>query len=96
MKITAIRTQAIEIPFKEPIGTSIHNITGVAGLLVWIETDGDIIGESYLWVIGKHKVPVLEVMIKALGPVVINKNPLDTEALYSDMWKEINLSLIHI
>tara|TARA_B100001093_G_C25888659_1_gene619461 strand:+ start:325 stop:483 length:159 start_codon:yes stop_codon:yes gene_type:complete len=52
MKITAIRTQAIEIPFKEPIGTSIHNITGVAGLLVWIETDGDIIGESYLWVIG--------------------------------------------
>ena len=30
MKITAIRTQAIEIPFKEPIGTSIHNITGVA------------------------------------------------------------------
>ena len=64
MKITAIRTQAIEIPFKEPIGTSIHNITGVAGLLVWIETDEGIIGESYLWVIGKHKVPVLEVMIK--------------------------------
>ena len=90
MKITAIRTQAIEIPFKEPIGTSIHNITGVAGLLVWVETNEDIIGESYLWVIGKHKVPVLEVMIKALELVVINKNPLDTEALYSDMWKEIN------
>ena len=90
MKITAIRTQTIEIPFKEPIGTSIHNITGVAGLLVWVETNEDIIGESYLWVIGKHKVPVLEVMIKALELVVINKNPLDTEALYSDMWKEIN------
>ena len=80
MKITAIRTQAIEIPFKEPIGTSIHNITGVAGLLVWVETNEDIIGESYLWVIGKHKVAVLEVMIKALELAVINKNPLDTEA----------------
>ena len=55
-----------------------------------METNEDIIGESYLWVIGKHKVPVLEVMIKALELVVINKNPLDTEALYSDMWKEIN------
>ena len=28
MKITAIRTQTIEIPFEKPIGTSIHNITG--------------------------------------------------------------------
>jgi hypothetical protein len=46
MKITAIRTQAIEIPFKEPIGTSIHNIAGVAGLLVWIETDEGIIGRE--------------------------------------------------
>ena len=45
MKITAIRTQAIEIPFKEPIGTSILNITGVAGLLVWIETDDNAIVE---------------------------------------------------
>jgi L-alanine-DL-glutamate epimerase-like enolase superfamily enzyme len=29
-------------------------------------------------------------MIKALEPVVIDKNPLDTESLYADMWKEIN------
>ena len=90
MKITAIRTQTIEIPFEKPIGTSIHNITGVAGLLVWVQTDEDIEGESYLWVIGKHKVPVLQAMIKVLEPIIINKNPLDTEALYADMWKEIN------
>ena len=90
MKIIGIRTHPIEIPFPEAIGTSIHKITGVAGLLVWIETDQGVVGESYLWTIGRHKLPVLTAMIKALEPVVIDKNPLDTEALYADMWKEIN------
>ena len=90
MKIIGIRTHPIEIPFQEAIGTSIHKITGVAGLLVWLETDEGVVGESYLWTIGRHKLPVLTAMIKALEPVVIDKNPLDTEALYADMWKEIN------
>ena len=55
MKITQIRTQPIEIPFDKPLGTSIHRLTSVAALLVWIDTDEGITGESYLWVIGKHK-----------------------------------------
>ena len=46
MKITAIHTQTIEIPFEKPIGTSIHNITGVAGLLVWVKTDEDVDSSS--------------------------------------------------
>ena len=55
MKITQIRTRPIEIPFDKPLGTSIHRITSVAAILVWLETDEGITGESYLWVIGKHK-----------------------------------------
>jgi len=90
MKISQIRTQPIEIPFDKPIGTSIHLITSVAALLVWIDTDEGITGESYLWVIGKHKLPVLMEMVRSLEPVVRHKNPLDVAARFDDMWDEIN------
>ena len=90
MKITAIRTREIEIPFPEPIGTSIHRISSVAALLVWLETDDGVTGESYLWTIGVHKLPVLAAMVQALSGTVIGRDPRDTEALYVDMWREIN------
>ncbi len=44
MKITQIRTPPIEIPFDKPLGTSIHRITSVAAILVWLETDEGITG----------------------------------------------------
>ena len=90
MKISQIRTQPIEIPFDKPLGTSIHRITSVAALLVWIDTDEGITGESYLWVIGKHKLPVLMEMVRSLEPVVRHKNPLDVAARFDEMWDEIN------
>jgi len=90
MKITAIRTKPIEIPFPEPIGTSIHRITGVSALLVWLDTDEGVTGESYLWTIGAHKVPVLDAMVRSLSGLVVGRDPRDTEALYIDMWREIN------
>ena len=90
MKITQIRTQPIEIPFDKALGTSIHRITSVAALLVWIDTDEGITGESYLWVIGKHKLPVLMEMVRSLEPVVKHRNPLDVAARFDEMWNEIN------
>ena len=94
MKITQIRTRPIEIPFDKPLGTSIHRITSVAAILVWLETDEGITGESYLWVIGKHKLPVLIEMIRSLEPVVKDRNPLDIAARFDEMWKEINSIMI--
>jgi L-alanine-DL-glutamate epimerase-like enolase superfamily enzyme len=90
MKITAIRSKRIGIPFDKPIGTSIHHITGVDGLLVWVDTDEGITGESYLWAIGGHRVPVLEAMVHALSGTVVGKDPRDIEARYVEMWREIN------
>lgn len=90
MKVTKIRSQKIAIPFAEPIGTSIHKIDGVAGVLVWLDTDEGITGESYLWAIGAHRLPVLEAMVHSLAHVVVGRDPRDIEALWADMWKEIN------
>lgn len=90
MKITGLRTRAIEIPFDKPIGTAIHRIEGVAGLLVWLDTDEGITGESYLWAIGAHRLPVLEAITRMLGERMIGKDPRDTTARFDEMWGEIN------
>ncbi len=90
MQITAIRTRPIEIPFDRPLGTSIHRIDGVAGLLVWLETDEGITGESYLWAIGRHRLPVLDAMVHSLGQRVHGHDPRDTTARFDEMWSEIN------
>src|SRR3546814_12848277 len=67
MKITGLRTRRIHIPFDRPIGTAIPRIDGVSGLLVWLATAQGITGESYLWAIGRHRVPVLEAMVRLRG-----------------------------
>lgn len=90
MKITGLRTRRIHIPFDKPIGTSIHRIEGVSGLLVWLDTDEGITGESYLWAIGQHRVPVLESIVRMLGERAIGKDPRDTTARFDEMWTEIN------
>ena len=90
MKITAVRTRKVIIPFDEPIGTSIHRITGVSAVLVWVETDEGITGESYLWAIGPHRLGVLEAMVALLGERMIGKDPRDTMARFDEMWDEIN------
>ena len=90
MRITGLRTRPIEIPFVRPIGTAIHRIDAVAGLLVWIDTDEGITGESYLWVVGRHRLPVLDAMVRALGERMIGEEPRDTTARFDEMWTEIN------
>ncbi len=90
MKITAIRTRQIFVPFERPLGTAIHRIDGVRGLLVWIETDEGITGESYLWAIGPHRLVVLEAMVGALAPARLGTDPRDTGAQFDAMWAEIN------
>ena len=90
MQISGIRTRQVVIPFPDPIGTSIHRIDGVAALLVWLDTDDGPTGESLLWTIGRHQLPVLDAMVHALADIVIDRDPANTEALYADMWRAIN------
>ncbi|NQW11330.1 MAG: mandelate racemase/muconate lactonizing enzyme family protein [Alphaproteobacteria bacterium] len=90
MKITGLRTRRVHIPFEVPIGTSIHRIEGVSGLLVWLDTDEGITGESYLWAIGQHRLPVLDAIVRMLGERQIGRDPRDTTARFDEMWGEIN------
>ena len=47
MKIDAIKTQIIEIPFEDTITTAIHTMKSVGCVLLTIKTDMGISGEGY-------------------------------------------------
>jgi len=68
MKITGLRTRAIEIPFDKPIGTAIHRIEGVAGLLVWLDTDEGITGCAYLFAYTPMMLKPLMALVNEVGP----------------------------
>src|SRR3546814_11136021 len=80
MKITGLRPRRIHIPFDRPIGTAIHRIDGVSGLLVWHDADGGaaaggITGASYRWATGRHRAQGLGEMVRRWGVRVGGKDP---------------------
>ena len=48
MKITDLRTERVVVPFDEPLRTSIHRIDSVGCVLVTLESDEGLVGESNL------------------------------------------------
>ena len=46
MKITGFKTRLVEIPFERPIATAIHQMRSVGCVLLELETDQGLVGES--------------------------------------------------
>src|SRR5260221_8281618 len=90
MKITGLRTVAVQIPLETPIRTSIHHITAAGCLLVFLETDGGIVGESLLFTLNGKRVSVLDAMLRSLEPVVIGRDTDCTEGFWAAAWSDIN------
>ncbi len=90
MKITGLRTVAVQIPLETPIRTSIHHITAAGCLLVFLETDGGIVGESLLFTLNGKRLSVLDAMLRSLEPVIIGRDADFTEGFWAAAWADIN------
>ncbi|MFO1349579.1 MAG: mandelate racemase/muconate lactonizing enzyme family protein [Gammaproteobacteria bacterium] len=90
MKITAVRTARVSVPFDQPIRTAIHHIDSVQCLLVWLDTDEGISGESYLFAFNAKRVKVFEAMVASLAELAIGADPHDTQRLWKRMFADIN------
>lgn len=90
MNITALRFEQVELPFERPLKTSIHDIRAVSCLLVYLETDQGLSGESYLFAFGRKRLAVFEAMLCSLEDSVIGRDPHDNQALWCDLFREIN------
>jgi len=92
MIISNITTKIVEIPFENPIKTAIHNMHSVGCVLLSIETDQDITGESYLFALNAVRIKAFNEMIKGFNEHLIGKDPQFIEAIWQDIWRAINPS----
>ena len=58
MKITKLKTSVVEIPFEKPIQTAIHNIRSLGFVLLKLETDEGLVGESFLFTLNGLRLKV--------------------------------------
>src|SRR5438477_12874249 len=70
MKIRNIKCRAVAAPMKRPLATSVATLTASALLLIDLQTDGGIVGRSYLFGMGKHNLPPLAALVEAMAAML--------------------------
>ena len=70
LRIRDIRVRAVAVPMKRPLQTSIALVNVAALLLLDLETDGGIVGRSYLFAVGRHNLAPLASLVEAMAGMV--------------------------
>jgi mandelate racemase len=70
LRIRDIRARAVAVPMKRPLQTSIALVNVAALLLLDLETDGGIVGRSYLFAVGRHNLAPLAKLVEAMAEMV--------------------------
>ena len=70
LKINAIRVRAVAAPMKRPLATSTGALTVAPLLLVDLQTDGGVVGRSYLFGIGKHNLKPIAALVEAMAEML--------------------------
>jgi len=70
LRIRNLRVRAVAAPMKRPLATSIALVDVASLLLLDLETDGGIVGRSYLFAVGKHNLAPLAKLVEAMAEMV--------------------------
>ena len=70
LKIRSIRARAVAAPMKRPLHTSIAAVTVAPLLLIDLQTDGGIVGRSYLFGISRSALPAIAKLVEAMAEIV--------------------------
>ncbi len=90
MKVASLSTTLVELPLPKPIGTAIHAIKSVGCVLVELHVDGGPTGQAFVFTINAARLSAFDEMIRGLSPFVVGRDPHDTEAIWHDIWAEVN------
>jgi len=90
MKITAVKTKLANVPFDKPIATAIHNMNSVGCVLLYLETDEDITGESYVFTLNAVRLKVFDEMVRSFEHQLLGKDPHFVGQIWQNIWQEIN------
>jgi len=90
MKITALRTEVIHIPFNPPTVAAIFAIASADLVLTYLETDAGIVGEGLVLVFNQRRLAVVHEMVRSLEPLVVGLDPARGGSLNARAWRDLN------
>jgi len=90
MKITKFKTTLVDVPLPKPIATAIHSIRSVGCVLLELETDTGIVGESYIFTLNGIRLKALHEMLLGFAHQVEGRDPHFVAAIWQDIWSEMN------
>lgn len=90
MKITGFKTRLVEVPFERPIATAIHQMHSVGCVLLELETDQGLVGESYVFTLNGVRLKALHEMLLGFADLVEGRDPHCVGAIGQAMWDEMN------
>jgi len=90
LKITKVKTTLVDVPLAKPIATAIHDMKSVGCVLVELETDDGITGESYVFTLNGTRLNSLHEMILGFIHQVQGRDPFYVNRMWQDIWNEMN------
>ncbi len=90
MKITRFKTRLVDVPFDQPIATAIHQMHSVGCVLLQLETDQGLVGESYVFTLNAVRLKALHEMLLGFAHQVEGQDPHCVGAIGQAMWVEMN------
>ncbi len=81
LKVQAVRVRAISAPIGRPLVTSVATVSSAALLLIDLQTDGGIVGRSYLFAVGNHNLKPIAALVEAMAEMIAGDElaPFDLE-----------------
>jgi L-alanine-DL-glutamate epimerase-like enolase superfamily enzyme len=90
MKITNFKTTLVDIPLAMPIATAIHRMESVGCVLLELETDEGITGESYIFTLNGVRLKALHEMLLSFSHQVVSRDPHFISQIWQNIWDEAN------
>ena len=90
MRVTDLRTVLVEVPLAKPtLNSSGVSNDRVRCVLVYIDTDVGVTGESFLFTNGGRRIEVLEAMVTSLRPALIGEDIRYAERVWERLFREL-------
>lgn len=90
MRVTDLRTIIVELPLARPtLNSSGVGHDRIRCVLVFIDTDVGVTGESFLFTNGGRRIEVLETMVQSLKPAVVGADVRYAERIWEKLWREL-------
>ncbi|MDH3386467.1 MAG: mandelate racemase/muconate lactonizing enzyme family protein [Gammaproteobacteria bacterium] len=90
MKITRFGTTLVNVPLETPIATAIHQIESTGCVLLELETDQGLVGESYVQTLNAVRLGALREMLCGFAHQVKGRDPHMVAQIWQDIWNEMN------